>query len=98
MEATEEFDSVYALYSREITRRSFFLSSPGNTTRPSSKRELGFGTECTADEGSYTEGLRRELLVGHKQARGRSFGGAIMPEMMRWLWRDGPVSTDPNDQ
>jgi hypothetical protein len=25
------------------------------------------------------------------------FGGAIMPEIMRWLWRDGPVSTDPND-
>ena len=22
---------------------------------------------------------------------------AGMPEMMRWLWRDGPVSTDPND-
>ena len=21
-----------------------------------------------------------------------------MPEMMRWLWRDGPVSTDPNDK
>jgi enterochelin esterase family protein len=20
-----------------------------------------------------------------------------MPEMMRWLWRDSPVSTDPND-
>jgi len=20
-----------------------------------------------------------------------------MPEMMRWLWRDGPVATDPND-
>ena len=29
---------------------------------------------------------------------GQKFGGAIMPEMMRWLWRDGPVSTDPNDQ
>src|SRR5262245_54907716 len=28
---------------------------------------------------------------------GQKFGGAIMPEMMRWLWRDGPVSTDPND-
>ena len=28
---------------------------------------------------------------------GQRFGGAIMPEMMRWLWRDGPVSTDPND-
>ena len=22
---------------------------------------------------------------------------AIMPDMMRWLWRDTPVSTDPND-
>src|SRR5437870_52664 len=28
---------------------------------------------------------------------GQKFGGAIMPEMMRWLWRDGSVSTDPND-
>lgn len=29
---------------------------------------------------------------------GQKFGGAIMPDMMRWLWRDGPVSTDPNDK
>jgi enterochelin esterase family protein len=28
---------------------------------------------------------------------GQKFGGAIMPDMMRWLWRDGPVSTDPNN-
>jgi enterochelin esterase family protein len=28
---------------------------------------------------------------------GQAFGGAILPDMMRWLWRDGPVSTDPND-
>jgi enterochelin esterase-like enzyme len=28
---------------------------------------------------------------------GQKYGGAIMPEMMRWLWRDGPVSTDPKD-
>ncbi len=28
---------------------------------------------------------------------GQRFGGAILPEMMRWLWRDGPVSTDPKD-
>ena len=26
---------------------------------------------------------------------GQSFGGAIFPDMMRWLWRDAPVSTDP---
>jgi enterochelin esterase family protein len=32
-------------------------------------------------------------LNGH----GQKFGGAILPDMMRWLWRDGPVSTDPKD-
>jgi len=29
---------------------------------------------------------------------GQKQGGAIFPEMMRWLWRDQPVSPDPNDQ
>jgi len=24
-------------------------------------------------------------------------GGAMLPEMMRWLWRDQPLSLDPND-
>jgi enterochelin esterase family protein len=28
---------------------------------------------------------------------GQKMGGPILPEMMRWLWRDGPVSTDPRD-
>jgi enterochelin esterase family protein len=28
---------------------------------------------------------------------GQKQGGAVFPEMMRWLWRDQPVSTDPND-
>ena len=28
---------------------------------------------------------------------GQKFGGAVMPEMMRWLRRDGPVFTDPHD-
>lgn len=28
---------------------------------------------------------------------GQKQGGAIFPEMMRWLWRDQPVSIDPND-
>ena len=28
---------------------------------------------------------------------GQKFGGAVFPDMMRWLWRDGPVSADPND-
>ena len=28
---------------------------------------------------------------------GQKQGSAIFPEMMRWLWRDQPVSADPND-
>jgi enterochelin esterase family protein len=37
---------------------------------------------------NYTWGIGKH---GQKQ------GGAIVPEMMRWLWRDGPVSTDVKD-
>jgi enterochelin esterase-like enzyme len=28
---------------------------------------------------------------------GQKMGGPMVPEMMRWLWRDQPVSTDPHD-
>ena len=28
---------------------------------------------------------------------GQKMGGAILPEMMRWVWRDHPVSVDPQD-
>jgi enterochelin esterase family protein len=37
---------------------------------------------------SYTWGIGKH---GQKQ------GGAILPEMLRWLWRDHPVSTDVTD-
>jgi enterochelin esterase-like enzyme len=37
---------------------------------------------------NYSWGIGRH---GQKQ------GGAMLPEMMRWLWRDHPVSTDVND-
>ena len=40
-------------------------------------------------EVNYTWGIGNH---GQKQ------GGAVFPEMMRWLWRDQPVSTDVNDQ
>ncbi|MFN7544499.1 MAG: alpha/beta hydrolase [Acidobacteriota bacterium] len=38
---------------------------------------------------NYTFGIGR-----HSQKH----GGAIFPDMMRWLWRDMPASTDPNDK
>lgn len=37
---------------------------------------------------NYTWGLN---------THGQRMGGPMLPEMMRWLWRDQPVSTDPND-
>ena len=39
-------------------------------------------------EVNYSWGMNRH---------GQAMGGAILPEMMRWLWRDQPVSTDPRD-
>lgn len=35
---------------------------------------------------------------GIGQHNGSKQGGAIFPDMMRWLWRDHAVSTDPNDK
>ncbi|MGJ5816444.1 alpha/beta hydrolase [Paludibaculum fermentans] len=37
---------------------------------------------------NYTWGINRH---------GQKMGGPILPEMMRWLWRDQPVSTDVHD-
>ena len=37
---------------------------------------------------NYTWGMNRH---------GQKMGGAILPEMMRWLWRDHAVSVDPRD-
>ena len=47
--------------------------------------------EALTDKGyevSYAWGMNRH---------GQAMGGAILPEMMRWLWRDHPVSTDPRN-
>lgn len=30
-------------------------------------------------------------------SHGQKFCSVVFPDMMRWLWRDGPVSTDPKD-
>jgi enterochelin esterase-like enzyme len=38
---------------------------------------------------NYTWGMNKH---------GGKMGGAILPDMMRWLWRDQPVSTDPQNK
>lgn len=42
------------------------------------------------------KGYEVNYIFGMDQ-HGSKMGGAILPEMMRWLWRDQPVSTDPHD-
>ncbi len=42
------------------------------------------------------KGYEVNYVFGMDQ-HGSKMGGAILPEMMRWLWRDQPVSTDPHD-
>jgi enterochelin esterase family protein len=37
---------------------------------------------------NYTWGMNKH---------GQKMGGAVLPDMMRWLWRDHAVSVDPND-
>ena len=54
------------------------------------------------DAGSHGEGLRRELRLGHQcrrtgQARPEDGRRHILPEMMRWLWRDHQFSSNPKD-
>ncbi len=31
------------------------------------------------------------------QKHGQKMLRTVFPDMLRWLWRDQPVSTDPND-
>src|SRR5205085_10037472 len=55
----------------------------------------------------FLQNVRMQKALTHKgydlnytwgmNNHGQKFGGAVFPDMMRWLWRDGPVSTDPND-
>lgn len=49
---------------------------------------MAIGTFAMGYDLNYSWGIGR-----HSQKH----GGAILPDMMRWLWRDHPVSTDPND-
>ena len=53
--------------------------------------------ERQAERRAGGKGLRPELPVGHPGRHSQKHGGAILPDMMRWLWRDHPVSTDVND-
>ena len=65
--------------------------APGNPHRDWFLQSVRLKDALTAKgyDLNYTWGIGNH---GQKQ------GGAIFPDMMRWLWRDQPVSTDPNDK
>ena len=42
--------------------------------------------------------LSKEELLARFDARGRLDGLQLMPEMLRWLWRDYPRPDDPKDE
>jgi len=65
--------------------------SPGNLKRDWFYQNVRLMEALTKKgyEVNYTWGIGNH---GQKQ------GGSVFPDMMRWLWRDQPVSTDPNDK
>ena len=52
--------------------------------------------ECAAQGGVGGESYDVNYVWGIG-VHSHDMGGAMLPEMMRWLWRDHPVSVDPND-
>ena len=68
---------------------------------PTAEESDRFVADFVREEVLYREavalGLDRDDLVVRRRLV-QKMGGEIMPEMMRWLWRDQPVSTDPQDK
>jgi len=57
---------------------------------------IGFAKRAL-NAGFEQKRLRPQLHLGIGN-HGQKQGGAIFPEMMRWLWRDQSISTDPYDK
>lgn len=75
--------------------RIFIQDGRNDNRNPNPDRDWFFQNvrlmEALSEKGyevNYAWGMNRH---------GQAMGGAILPEMMRWLWRDQPVSTDPQD-
>jgi enterochelin esterase-like enzyme len=69
------------------------------------------GTNGTSEYDAHRDWFRQNVLMVDALTRkgydvnyswgmgvhSHNMGGAMLPEMLRWLWRDQPVSTDPKD-
>jgi enterochelin esterase family protein len=79
-----------------------FLNSGRNDNRG-----LGRGGQYNPDRDWFFQNVRMKDALEEKgydlnyswgiNSHGHRMGAPMIPEMLRWLWRDHPVSTDPND-
>ncbi|HVW83271.1 MAG TPA: alpha/beta hydrolase-fold protein, partial [Bryobacteraceae bacterium] len=70
-------------------------------------RGMGRGGQYNQDRDWFYQNVRLMKALTEKgydvnyawgmNKHGQKMGGAILPDMMRWLWRDHQVSVDPND-
>lgn len=70
-------------------------------------RGVGRGGQYNPERDWFLQNVRMKDALEEKgydlnyiwgiNSHGQRMGGPMVPEMMRWLWRDHPVSTDPMD-
>src|SRR5689334_1385420 len=77
--------------------RIFMQDGRNDNRRPSNLKWDWFYQNVRLAEALTKKGYELNYAWGIGN-HGQKQGGAIFPEMMRWLWRDQPVSSDPNDQ
>jgi enterochelin esterase family protein len=73
-----------------------FLQDGRNDNRTDNQERDWFYQNVRLMEALTKKGYDLNYAWGMNR-HGQAMGGAILPEMMRWLWRDHPVSTDPRD-
>lgn len=76
--------------------RIFMQDGRNDNRRPDSPKDDWFLQNVRLKDALTSKGYEVNYAWGIGN-HGQKQGGAIFPSMMRWLWRDQPVSTDPND-
>lgn len=76
--------------------RVFLQDGRNDNRRPDDQNRDWFYQNVRLKDALERKGYEVNYVWGMSN-HGQRQGGAIFPEMMRWLWRDHPVSTDPND-
>ncbi len=76
--------------------RIFMQDGRNDNRRPENLKRDWFSQNVRLMEALSKKGYDLNYTWGIGN-HGQKQGGAIFPEMMRWLWRDQPVSSDPND-